>query len=737
VVRVIARALERRAVPEALRGHAAFVAGWCAHRLGEHALAAPLLAEALERYPQMKDQARFLLGDTLLHAGEAARALGLLERVPVTSPQFDEARLVWARALVRVAAPKDVAESLLRFVANHPLDPEGMPPLPPVAPPPTRQSQTARPPPPAAAPGGPALARRAEVSLLLARALEQSRQLPHAVSHYLYVWARFPRTPHAGRARERLADLRRRVGRAAVPDAYYRLLRGRALLAACRARDARGVLAPLSRDLRRHGPAELREPVELALGIALARAGEARRAIGLFRGIADHATDPEVRAEAIYRIAEVLARRRRVEGAVRHYRQVGERFSGSRFASSALLDGAELARLYRRHADARALYERVLSDHPDSLQAPRAHWRLGWYAYRASDFEAADHFRAVVESGAGDDERMRALYWLGRAEVQAGRPAQGAAAYRVLMDRYPLTYYAYLARQRVGGLAANESQAEVDRLAASVGRPPGHAPEEFTEPVLLDAREVLRLGLAQEAHAALKRYQRGPAVTPGGMMVVATLYQELGAERRAHWTLRLRASAYRRHPRQREMLSHWKVAYPRRFVREVEAAAQRSRVPAAMLFALIREESTFAPRAVSTQRAMGLTQVIWETAVDMARELGIRLRSRADLFKPRLNALLGARFLAKLIRTYRQRPILAAAAYNAGPGNVDRWLDERGLRRDGPVPDDEVVEEIPFEETRRYVRRVFGSYAAYSYLYYGRRVASLDRVPAAAHAPLP
>jgi soluble lytic murein transglycosylase len=159
-------------------------------------------------------------------------------------------------------------------------------------------------------------------------------------------------------------------------------------------------------------------------------------------------------------------------------------------------------------------------------------------------------------------------------------------------------------------------------------------------------------------------------------------------------------------------------------VKEIQQAASRAGIPAPLLFGLVREESTFEPRAVSPQRAVGLTQVIWETATDMARLLRIKLRGRKDLFQPRINAMLGGRFLANLVRLYRGRSLLAVAAYNAGPGNVDRWLANRGLRRDGPVPEDEIVEDIPFEETRLYVRKVFGSFAAYAHLYYGDRIAS-------------
>jgi soluble lytic murein transglycosylase len=725
-LRELGRALQRREVRESLRGPAAYLAGLAAHTLGEFARAAHHLAEALEAYPEMRNEIRYLLGDSLLRAGEAGRAVAILAEVPPDSQHFEAARLSWARALARSAAPEEVAFALMKFMAAHPLDEKGLPALPPVGRPPTRQ--TGAPPPPSEAdtPGTGTLARRAEVALLLGRALEQSRQLTSAVSQYLYVWARFPGTSFAGRASERLRALRRMVGRSVTPDLYHRFVRARAFLAMRQPRQARQALTPLLQEVRRGSSSDLRWPIELALGIALARSGETQAAVHRFRAIAQTTTDPEIGAAALFRAAEVLARRRQVARAIEFYRESAERFPESRVAAQALFDGAELAWLYRQDAKARSLYEKLLASYPASEPVPRARWRLGWYAFRRGDFPvAAEHFRAVVEGRSRGNEERRALYWYGRAEEERGRLAHALAAYRLLTRVYPLTFYAYQARGRLAELAAHEASDIEAALAPSVGGPVKHARSEFTDERLLRVRELVRLGLHREAMLSLKKFERGKRTTPGGLMAVAALYQEMGATRRAHWVLRLRASAFRADPDRRELIGFWKLAYFLRHHREIENAAQRAGIPPALLLALVREESTFEPRAVSPQQAIGLTQVIWETAQDMARALGIRLRSRSDLFSPKLNALLGARFLATLIRYYRGRPILAMAAYNAGPGNVDRWLGSRGLRRDGPVPVDEFVEEIPFEETRRYVKKVFGSYAAYGHLYYGERVAAL------------
>jgi soluble lytic murein transglycosylase len=724
-LRELTRSLERGEVSDSKRGPAQFVAGLCARRIGDSKGAAKYFAAASQSYPMMRDEALYYLGDALRRLGEHERAAQILVEVAPSSPRFEAARSLWARSLERLVSAPELAETLLRFVAAHPLDREGVPPLPAVAPPPRRQTG---PVPTRASSNGPApslLARRADLSFLLARALDRSGRVRESLPHYLYTWARFPGTAAGSRAGDRLQELRRSMGKAARPDAHYRFVRGRALIAGANPRAARRVLAPLLAEVSRRGSAELRWSIELALAVALARSGEVNAASARFDRILKGAQDPELRGEAAYRAAEVAMRRRQVDRAIRFYGEAGERGAGSRAAPLALSDGGEIAKLYGRRRDAERLLKRLVREYPRHERVARARWRLGWYAFRSNEFESArQHFEGAVRAASGGDEEMRALYWLARVETLLQRPAHAAAAYRTLVRVYPLSYYGYLARARLADVGAHDSSTEEMALAPWVGRRGIHARSEFEDGRLVRARELVRLSLQAEAQRELKAYEHGADRTEGGLMVVASLYQEMGLTRRAHWTLRSRAHAYRRHPGSRALAAFWRQAYPRRYVKEIQQAASRAEIPAPLLFALVREESTFEPRAVSPQRAVGLTQVIWETATDMARLLRIKLRGRKDLFQPRINALLGGRFLANLLKLYRGRSLLAVAAYNAGPGNVDRWLANRGLRRHGPVPEDEIVEDIPFQETRLYVRKVFGSFAAYAHLYYGDRIAS-------------
>jgi soluble lytic murein transglycosylase len=134
----------------------------------------------------------------------------------------------------------------------------------------------------------------------------------------------------------------------------------------------------------------------------------------------------------------------------------------------------------------------------------------------------------------------------------------------------------------------------------------------------------------------------------------------------------------------------------------------------------MREESRFNPWARSSTGAIGLTQLMPQTARRKAAELKLGGVTPDALRRPGLNIRLGAACLGELLSTFDGSNVHALAAYNAGPEAVRRWMRAR--------PDaelDEWVEQIPATETRGYVKRVLGTYRAYQ-LVYGGAVAVLQ-----------
>ncbi|WP_163131229.1 transglycosylase SLT domain-containing protein [Agarivorans sp. Alg241-V36] len=152
------------------------------------------------------------------------------------------------------------------------------------------------------------------------------------------------------------------------------------------------------------------------------------------------------------------------------------------------------------------------------------------------------------------------------------------------------------------------------------------------------------------------------------------------------------------------------MRFPLSFSKEFEYFANKRQVEASLLYAVARQESAMYPLAQSSVGARGLMQLMPATAKETARKIGFRYRSRSQLFEPEDNIRLGSAYFDGLLNRYQGNRILAAAAYNAGPHRVNRWLKERG-----DVPADVWVESIPFKETRHYVQSVLAYQVVYQY----------------------
>jgi soluble lytic murein transglycosylase len=321
------------------------------------------------------------------------------------------------------------------------------------------------------------------------------------------------------------------------------------------------------------------------------------------------------------------------------------------------------------------------------------------------------------------DRAGRFAYYRGRLAALEGAAEQARAAYETTITEHPLGFYAALA---VSELEALERGSAASFLRSALGgeatRPPLGIPARRSQ----EASVALVLALAGAGDAeltelALRGLRRREPANATWRSVGAELLVLAGDPQRAHAFIRTArerevpaeesASPFLAELPREAHRSVYLAAYPRVFEAELSRAAAESGVPLELLFAVAREESAFLPRALSVADARGLLQVIPPTAARMARSLGITMK-KDTLFDPAANARIGARYLAMLSKRFAPMTPLAIAGYNAGPGAPEKWLDETQVRRL-----DLFVEQIPYAETRGYVKRVWSSYFAYLVLY--------------------
>ena len=142
----------------------------------------------------------------------------------------------------------------------------------------------------------------------------------------------------------------------------------------------------------------------------------------------------------------------------------------------------------------------------------------------------------------------------------------------------------------------------------------------------------------------------------------------------------------------------------------VEKYAEEYDVDKYLVYAIIKAESNFDENAVSHKDAKGLKQLMYSTAEEIAQKAGIEIDEK-NVLEPDVNINLGTKYIAGLQKEYNNLG-LALAAYNAGSGNVNNWINEGTLKADGSN-----IENIPFLETNNYVRKILRDYEIYKELY--------------------
>ncbi len=413
------------------------------------------------------------------------------------------------------------------------------------------------------------------------------------------------------------------------------------------------------------------------------------------------------------------------------------------YADDARLRQAEAETSGGNHKRATALLADMADLYPDGDMRGEAMWRLAWRAYRKQDYaEAVRWLDKQIATKPLEDKYYaegQPQYWLGRTYAKLGDRAKSIAYYEAAVRKYPLTYYALLALNRL----REDHRDRFDKLVAELATAPDDydasapafvfpARPVYAEPGFARAMEFLRLDLGKAAEAELARLGLTP---PDGkqrvddpdlvdkLWAMAFLNDRAGRYQPSHWVTRWHVVDFKRRWPVGKSRARWEIAYPRAYWDLVDRFATQHGYPTALQMAIVREESAFDPLRESWANAIGLTQMIFPTAIRFGRGTGIEI-TRENLRDPEKNVIIGSNFLSFLWKKWDRHIALIPPSYNAGENATARWLR---LRPTWPV--DSWAEEIPGDQARNYSKRVLATFFSYTYLTTGTIPEMSNKIP--------
>ncbi|MEK6713715.1 MAG: transglycosylase SLT domain-containing protein [Nitrospirota bacterium] len=411
--------------------------------------------------------------------------------------------------------------------------------------------------------------------------------------------------------------------------------------------------------------------------------------------------------------------------------------------------------------------ERVMKDYPFSSYASDSLWKKGWILYKAGNFDGALHvFNNIINDPGEHAYTSQAIYWRAKVLEKTGDyQAMNEGICRLCSD-YGRSFYCLFSgyyydvacssenthphsldfsQDRPSPLPEGEDDQESEQgfsgetvMSRSSQRimkiplnppfskgeirfPPlekggeggfesgfsgektgGKSPEDQS---LARIRLFIYLGFRDEALIEILRLRNEINDDKDKAIMLASILSSLGEYHRAMYTVRPYIPSNRSDNGYDTDNRLWPLIYPAGYSDLIDKYAVRNNLDPFLVNAIIREESWFNKEAVSPAGALGLMQLMPGTAKRMAKE---SYAGRESLFDPEVNIELGTRFFAERLKQFDGNIFLAIASYNAGPEAVEKWITER----DG-VELDEFIEDIPYKETREYVKKVFRSYMEY------------------------
>ncbi|HNW82461.1 MAG TPA: transglycosylase SLT domain-containing protein [bacterium] len=376
-------------------------------------------------------------------------------------------------------------------------------------------------------------------------------------------------------------------------------------------------------------------------------------------------------------------------------------------AAGFLYQAADMARLNKDWDESEKLFLSFISNFSQSGKVGIAKFLLFWINYKQNDLDDSKKYLSEIISETSETsyDYVRALYWYARVLEKKGDNDNAVDLFCKISGRFPASFYGSLAASRIkeNGICCNNEMSENENNTA-----------EFHEgPMIPETGWIV---------AAL--FDGENKVTGKVLRLTSRIIEEKGREI-DRLTASYAAKKIGEHSMAAELLKsisnfsgntkeYFKLQYNIAFEEEILTHCDFYGVHPMFVFSIARQESLFNTGAVSSSYAIGLLQLLPETAQLLANKEGYGKITADVLKKPLTNARFGIRFLSDLLKLFDGSIALSSASYNAGPGRIQKWI-----KNNPDAQIDEFIEDIPIFQTRNYVKRVMNNFAIYHYIFEG------------------
>lgn len=673
-------------------------------RLDQASAADAAMLRVQEEYPELADYAVFLLAEYHYSRARYSKAAALYQVVLEQRPKsLLAAQAAYRRGLALSAsnAYPQAIDAFEKFLEDYPGDD--------LAP---------------------------DAGLGLARALIAAAQPERAVLAFRDIWTNYPGTPADKEVEQGLTDLKK--SGVDVPDFTANELyeRGKNLFLSNQYDKAAKTFLNL---LDREPSYPNRADAQFRAGVSLFNIGKRAEAAAILEKMARENPAGPRTPEALYWAGKSCSKLGDWDRAVKNFHKLLDTYPDSDWADDALF---HMGNIFREEGDmknALQYYGRLVQEYPDSRFADSAIWWKAWSFYAVGEYnKAGQAMRELVTRYPRSFLVNQALYWQGRAAEKQGDFSGAIGFYELVLKRGPYTYYGNCAAERKARLAAagtaltTADTVTVEVIPACAGLPCAEDPANFfetddgppvwtdetkrilsTDPSFRKTLELMQLDMKKEAAKELWALQDRLPRKRGMLLGLSKAFFELGDY---HNSLLLVLRNYKRYleaPSTGITDDLWLLAYPQGYWDSIVTYSRKYGQDPFFIAAVIREESQFRTEALSPAGARGLMQVMPATGKRAAQLIKLRGFARAKLFDSDTAINIGTWYLSRLMKRFKGDPLLVAAAYNAGPEAVASWLAKNEYHGER----DAFVEDIPFSETRGYVKKVLRNYAEYKRIY--------------------